>query len=189
MLSTHNLRLTSFTYLPKTNILPILSTGLSPLKWDAPSLPMLSTLNITRLEVSRLSQVGARAFSHLLSLIEDDPTLDSASIDISWLDDGLCALIGKACRKARRLQIGSEGTRLGDKGIINIFDACEHLEEFSLVDAQGLPILTSHVAVIPHRSLRSAIEVIMGQGRGIPTTPPKVAHRDIGEFSSTLMGH
>jgi hypothetical protein len=41
--------------------------------------------------------------------------------------------------KARRLQIGSEGTRLGDKGIINILDACEHLEEFSLVDAQGLP--------------------------------------------------
>lgn len=139
MLSTHNLRLTSFTYLPKTNILPISSTGLSPLKWDAPSLPMLSTLNITRLEISRLSQVGARAFAHLLSLIEDDPTLDSATIDISWLDDGLCALIGKACRKARRLQIGSEGTRLGDKGIINIFDACDHLEEFSLVDAQGLP--------------------------------------------------
>lgn len=99
---------------------------------------MLSALNITRLEVSRLSQVGARAFAHLLSLIEEDPTLDSASVDISWLDDGLCALIGKACRKARRLQIGSEGTRLGDKGIINILDACEHLEEFSLVDAQGL---------------------------------------------------
>jgi len=100
---------------------------------------MLSALNITRLEVSRLSQVGARAFAHLLTLIEDDPTLDSASVDISWLDDGLCALIGKACRKARLLQIGSEGTRLGDKGIINILDACEHLEEFSLVDAQGLP--------------------------------------------------
>ena len=99
---------------------------------------MLSALNITKLEVSRLSQVGARAFAHLLSLIEDDPTLDSASVDISWLDDGLCALIGQACRKARRLQIGSEGTRLGDKGIINILDACEHLEEFSLVDAQGL---------------------------------------------------
>lgn len=139
ILSTHNLRLTSFTYLPKANILPISSTGLSPLKWDAPSLPMLSALNITRLQVSRLSQVGARAFAHLLFLIEDDPTLDSASVDISWLDDALCALIGKTCRKARRLQIGSEGTRLGDKGIINILDACEHLEEFSLVDAQGLP--------------------------------------------------
>jgi hypothetical protein len=28
---------------------------------------------------------------------------------------------------------------LGDRGIINILETCEHLEEFSLVDAQGLP--------------------------------------------------
>ena len=45
------------------------------------------------------------------------------------------------------------------------------------------------VLLIPHRSLRSPVEGIMGQGRGIPATPPKVEHRDNREFGSALVGH
>lgn len=107
-------------------------------KWDAPSLPLLSTLPLTSLHLSRLSQAGARALSSLLSNIAGEYSLlEDVSFDIVWLDDSLCKKLVEAGRRIRTLKLGTRGTKLSDRGIVLIAEGCENLEEFTLEEVQG----------------------------------------------------
>ncbi|KIM26956.1 hypothetical protein M408DRAFT_175571 [Serendipita vermifera MAFF 305830] len=134
-LSTYNPRLSNFTYLPLGTLLPSSKNGL--LRWDGLSLPLLSNLSLTTLRLSRLSHVGARSLSNLLSLLEEESSLESVSIDTNWLDESICQQLGHVCRKAKRLEFASDGTRLTDGCIVTLLSLCEYLEEFRLGDIQG----------------------------------------------------
>jgi hypothetical protein len=63
--------------------------------------------------------------------------LEDVKIDFVWLDDGLCERLVEAGRRIRRLQIGTGGTKLSDRGIVAILEGCDALEEFGLREAQG----------------------------------------------------
>jgi len=130
-----NPRLNSFAYLPVASLLPSLKAG--PMRWDGLSLPLLFNLSLTTLQLSRLSHVGAKSLSNLLSLLEEDSLLENVSIDTNWLDEQICQLLGNVSRKAKRLQFASDGTRLTDSCITTLISLCESLEEFSLGDIQG----------------------------------------------------
>lgn len=134
-LAACNARLSGFTYLPAVTLHPCLKTGQT--RWDGPSLPLLSSLGLTTLRLSRLSHVGARSLANLLSLLEEDSLLENVSIDTNWLDENICRLLGAVSRKAKRLHFASDGTRLTDSCIMTLIPLCESLEEFSLGDIQG----------------------------------------------------
>jgi hypothetical protein len=106
-------------------------------KWDAPSLPLLLSLPLTSLHLSRLSQAGARALSVLLSNLGEDSLLEDVGFDIVWLDDPLCEKIVEAGKRIRSLKLGTRGTKLSDRGIVKIVEGCENLEVFVLEEVQG----------------------------------------------------
>ncbi|KAF7315313.1 hypothetical protein MIND_00045900 [Mycena indigotica] len=109
----------------------------SNIKWDAPSLPLLGTSNLTSLRVSRLSQSGARAFGQLLDHLGATSLLEVLSIDFIWLDDLLCDKIVAAGRKLRHLTLSTNGTKLTDRGLVTILEECHTLEEFVMDEVQG----------------------------------------------------
>ena len=133
MLLSHSPRLTHFSYTPYH--LGPSSARLA--KWDVLSLPLLSSLPITFLHLSRLSQAGARAFSALLSNLGEDSSLEDVSVNFVWLDDTLCEKIAEAGRRIRKLSIGTSGTKLTDKGITAIVERCDALEDLVLDEIQG----------------------------------------------------
>jgi hypothetical protein len=106
-------------------------------KWDAPSLPLLAALPITKLHITRLSQRGSRALAVLFTQLGEDSLLEDVSLDFVWLDDPLCEKVVEAGRRIRRLKVGTSGTKLTDKGLVGIFEGCDALEDFALVEAQG----------------------------------------------------
>ncbi|KAJ6607772.1 hypothetical protein B0H10DRAFT_2070377 [Mycena sp. CBHHK59/15] len=135
MLATHTPRLLRFAFAP-----PVLYPSpprCSPAKWDAPSVPLLSSISLTSLRLCRLSQAGARSFSALLSNLGDESSLENLNIDFVWLDDPLCAKVVEAGRKMRRLTITTSGTKLTDKGVVAILEGCDALEELVLDEVQG----------------------------------------------------
>jgi hypothetical protein len=107
------------------------------MRWDGLSLPLLSNLALTTLRLSKLSHVGAKSLSNLLSLLGEDSLLENISIDTNWLDEQICRLLGNVSRKAKCFQFASDGTRLTDSCITTLISLCESLEEFSLGDIQG----------------------------------------------------
>ena len=136
MLISHNPRLMRFSCTPNSRIvLPSSRTSIA--KWDGPSLPLLSSLPLTSLHLSRLSQSGARSLSVLLSNIREYSTLEDVSIDFVWLDDQLCEKIVEAGGKLRKLRIGTSGTKLTDKGVVALVEGCDALEELTLDEVQG----------------------------------------------------
>ncbi|KAG9056727.1 peroxin [Serendipita sp. 407] len=138
MLSTHNRRLTSFYYMPAERLLPVSRAILASLpRWNGLSLPLLSSLNLKSIRVSRLSQSGVHSFVRLLSMLETDSQLEEVCIDTNWLDESLCQQIGSACSKLRRIEIGSDGSRFSDKSLVTLLPLCEHLEAFTLREVQG----------------------------------------------------
>ncbi|KAF8580002.1 hypothetical protein K439DRAFT_1260283, partial [Ramaria rubella] len=146
ILSEQCLRLISFTFQPGTPLRTVFgkpAAGVSPPtrltvpKWDAPSLPLLAALPLTKLNITRLSQHGARALAILFIHLGECSLLEDVGLDFVWLDDPLCGKLVEAGRRIRRLTIGTSGTKLTDKGLINIFEGCDSLEDFSLVEAQG----------------------------------------------------
>ncbi|KAJ7907256.1 hypothetical protein B0H13DRAFT_2332540 [Mycena leptocephala] len=107
-------------------------------KWDAPSLPLLSSLpDLTSLHLRRLSRAGARAFAALLENLGEASLLESLTIDFVWLDDPLCEKIVDAGRKIQKLSLTTSGTKLSDNGIVAILEGCDALEEFVLDEVQG----------------------------------------------------
>ncbi|KAJ7129831.1 hypothetical protein C8R43DRAFT_1026004 [Mycena crocata] len=134
MLSTHNSRLQRVVFAPPP-LSP--SSRCSLAKWDAPSLPLLSSVSLTSLRLCRLSQAGARAFSAYLDHIGNESLLECLGIDFVWLDDSLCEKIVDAGRKIQKLTLTTSGTKLSDKGIVSILEGCEALEEFVLDEVQG----------------------------------------------------
>ncbi|KII92863.1 hypothetical protein PLICRDRAFT_37659 [Plicaturopsis crispa FD-325 SS-3] len=133
MISTHNTRLTLFSFHPST---PQSRRSLLP-KWDAPSLPLLSTLPLTSLRLSSLSQAGARALMNLFSSLGEYSTLEDVSVDFVWLDDTLCEAIVEANRRLRTLRLGTSGTKLTDRGITALVEGCGALQCFTLQEVQG----------------------------------------------------
>ncbi|KAF5389366.1 hypothetical protein D9757_004373 [Collybiopsis confluens] len=106
-------------------------------KWDAPSLPLLSSLPITTLYLSALSQAGKRALVRMLLDLGQDAVLDDVTIDLMWFDESLCEAISFAGRKIRRLCISTCGTKLNDGGLISILESCDALEELNLDEVEG----------------------------------------------------
>jgi hypothetical protein len=139
MLSSYNPCLTSFNYLPTISLVsPAKSRQIQSMaRWDALSLPMLSTLGLTSLRVSRLSHSGARSLANLLSLVNEETLLENVLVDTNWLDEHICHLLGNACRRAKRLEVGSDGTRFSDNCIVTLLSLCGNLEKFTLRDIQG----------------------------------------------------
>ncbi|KAJ3749130.1 hypothetical protein DFH05DRAFT_1475596 [Lentinula detonsa] len=135
LLSTLNLRLRRFHFNPCQ--LKSFSRRTVLVKWDAPSLALLSTLPITTLSLSGLSQAGTRAFARMLSDTREDSFLENLDIDLIWLDETICEAITEAGKKIRRLRISTNGTKFNDKGLISIMEACESMEELTLADVQG----------------------------------------------------
>ena len=129
-------RLTQFAYTSKSWT----KYSLSRSKWSCPSLPLLISLPLTSLRLTRLSQAGSRALSTLLSSLSEYSSLDHLSIDFIFLDDQLCERIVEAGRRLRRLKIGTSGTKLTDKGICILLEGCDLLEELFLEDVQGKSI-------------------------------------------------
>lgn len=138
MLITHNPRLVRFACTPCPRH-PTCGQHPRPglAKWDAPSLSLLSTISLTSLHLSRLSQSGARALSALLSSIGEYSTLEDLSLDFVWLDDSLCERIVEAGRRVRKLKISTSGTKLSDKGLVAIAEGCDALEDLVLEEVQG----------------------------------------------------
>jgi hypothetical protein len=114
-------------------------------KWDGPSLPLFSSLPLTSLHLSRLSQRGARNLSVLLSNMGEYSTLEELSVDFVWLDDQLCDMISKGGGKLRKLRLGTSGTKLTDKGVAAIMEGCDALEELVFDEVQGLKQFQSPV--------------------------------------------
>jgi hypothetical protein len=139
MLSSYNPCVTSFNYLPTVSLVSPAKfrQAQSMARWDALSLPMLSTLGLTSLRVSRLSHIGARSLANLLSLVDEETLLETVLVDTNWLDEHVCHLLGSACRRAKRLEVGSDGTRFSDNCMITLLSLCAHLERFTLGDIQG----------------------------------------------------
>jgi len=117
--------------------------SLAMTKWDGPSLPLLSSLPLNSLHLSRLSQHGARTLSNLLSTMGEYSTLEDMSFDFVFFDDHLCEMIAKAGGKLRRLRIGTSGTKLTDKGVTAIVEGCDALEELVFDEVQGLILIPS----------------------------------------------
>ncbi|KAF8507772.1 hypothetical protein JB92DRAFT_675532 [Gautieria morchelliformis] len=147
VLAEHCPRLVNFTFkpdapmrsvsrTPKTAVSPPSRRPAVP-KWDAPSLSLLAALPVTKLHITRLSQQGSRALAVLLSHLGEDSLLEDVNLDFVWLDDLLCQKVVEAGRRIRRFKIDTCGTKLTDKGLISIFEGCDVLEDFGLVEAQG----------------------------------------------------
>ncbi|KAF7321482.1 hypothetical protein MKEN_00669000 [Mycena kentingensis (nom. inval.)] len=156
-LSIHNPRLSRISFTQ-----PPLSPRCS-LKWDAPSLPLLATLPLTSIRVSRLSQAGARAFSRLLEgLGAANCSLENLCIDFVWLDETICQTIAQVGKKLRSLTVSTAGTKLSDGGLVAILEGCEALESFTLDDVQGTRIDVS-CRVRTHLLSRS-VRVVINEG-------------------------
>lgn len=138
-----------------------LSSKSGALRWDGLSLPLLSHLSLTTLRLSRLSHVGAKSLSNLLSLLEEDSSLERVSIDTNWLDENICQRLGHVCRKAKRLEFASDGTRLTDSCITTLISLCESLEEFKLGDVQGKAYTGRPLYDADRR--RASVQDIMGE--------------------------
>ncbi|KIJ39433.1 hypothetical protein M422DRAFT_32688 [Sphaerobolus stellatus SS14] len=140
-------RLSEFKLWPEplllTEATPPVASGPSPKsrslapKWEGPSLPLLAGLPLTRLHIARLSLQGSRALIHLFTQLGEESLLEEVGLDFVWLDDKLCQKLVEAGRKLRRINIGTCGTKLTDVGLVAIFEGCDSLEEFGLVEAQG----------------------------------------------------
>lgn len=137
MLVSHTPRLTHFTFTPDHTADPHSSTRARLAKWDALSLPLLASLPLISLRLSRLSQSGTRALSQLFDNLGEYSTLEDVSVNFIWLDDPLCEKLADAGRRIRRLTLGTSGTKLTDKGIVNILEKCDALEELVLDQVQG----------------------------------------------------
>jgi hypothetical protein len=136
MLASSNLRLTRFVYTPSSQSKSLTARSTQS-KWSCPSLALLSSLPLTSLCLTRISQVGSRALSKLLSSLSEYSSLDDLSIDFVFLDDQLCEKIVEAGRRLRRLKMGTSGTKLTDKGVCALLEGCDALEELFLEDVQG----------------------------------------------------
>lgn len=132
-----NLRLTHFHSIENSRRRESGFVQASHPKWNAPSLPLLSSLPLTSLHISRLSHSGARALSALLANMGEESLLDDFAIDIVWLDEALCNNIVKAGRRLRTISLGTRGTKLDDRGVVSIIAGCENLEEFVFDEVQG----------------------------------------------------
>lgn len=114
-------------------------------KWDALSLPILSTLStsLKSLALTRLSQIGARSFALLLDTLAEEEsspmiTLESLEMHFIWLDDPLCEKVVRALgKKLKRLKFGTHGTKLTDSGVVTLLEGLEILQAFELSDVQG----------------------------------------------------
>ncbi|KIY50175.1 hypothetical protein FISHEDRAFT_71789 [Fistulina hepatica ATCC 64428] len=103
-------------------------------KWGALSLPLIPT-TVTRIDLCRpLSQMGAQAFSALLSILTT--TLEELRVDFVWLDDEFCEKIA-GLQHLRRLVLSTTGTKLTDRGMVTLMQGCDALEELTLDDVQG----------------------------------------------------
>ncbi|KAF8513016.1 hypothetical protein BU17DRAFT_95752 [Hysterangium stoloniferum] len=135
-------RLSAFMFVPEPPLRAALA-GTAPSgrpnipKWDAPSLSLLASLPLTKLHITRLSQSGARSLMAFFSQLGEESLLEDVKLDFLWLDDPLCEKLVEAGRKIKRLDVSTSGTKLTDKSIINIFDGCDSLETFGLIEAQG----------------------------------------------------
>ena len=138
-------------------------------KWDGPSLPLLNSLPLTSLHVSRLSQRGARTLSVLLSNMGEYSTLEDLSVDFVWLDDQLCEMIAKAGSKIRKLRIGTSGTKLTDKGVAAIIEGCDALEDLIFDEVQGLIGLAPDYSVVVSIVNRSVEPISVDQTRCFPS--------------------
>ncbi|KAG9014565.1 peroxin [Tulasnella sp. JGI-2019a] len=138
-----NQRLHTFSHSPNALSAPVNKS--SALKWDALSLPLLSSLTttLTSLTLTRLSQLGAQSFSLFLSTLEDEElssmvSLEHLEMHFVWLDDLLCEKVVKALgKKLKSLKIGTHGTKLTDVGVIGLLEGLEGLKDFELSDVQG----------------------------------------------------
>ncbi|KAI3615277.1 hypothetical protein WG66_003611 [Moniliophthora roreri] len=135
ILASCNSRLQSFSYTP--HALASSQACHSSRKWDAPSLPLLTSLNITHLHITRLSQSGARSLIEMLSQLGEDCQLESLIIDLVWLDELLCDAIAGAGKRLHTLRLSTCGTKLNDTGVISILEGCESLQELALDEVQG----------------------------------------------------
>lgn len=72
-----------------------------------------------------------------MTQLGEDSLLEDVSLDFVWLDDPLCEKVVEAGRRIRKLKVGTSGTKLTDKGLGSIFEGCDALEDFALVEAQG----------------------------------------------------
>jgi len=120
-----------------------LTSGVSPKsrpfvpKWDGPSLPLLTSLPLSKLHITRLSLAGSGALLLLLSHLGEDSLLEDVSLDFVWIDGHLCQKLVEAGQRLKCLTIGTSGTKLTDAGLVALFNGCDSLVEFGLVEAQG----------------------------------------------------
>lgn len=120
----------------KVSDLPLPSSRGNVVKWNAPSFRFSPGLSLTQLRITRLSQSGSQALACFLKRLGDESLLEDVSLDLVWFDD-VCEPLVKAGRRIKKLQLGTSGTKLTDKDIVMIFEGCEALEDFALVEAEG----------------------------------------------------
>ncbi|KAH7108195.1 hypothetical protein BKA62DRAFT_681390 [Auriculariales sp. MPI-PUGE-AT-0066] len=141
-LSIFNVKLGRFSFVPEPSLIPQspqtpVHARHVPPRWDASSLPQLAELPIHTLQLSRLSQTGARALGQLCAALGDRSNLEDVSLDFLWLDDTLCEKLVLASRRLRRLQLSSNGTKLTDRGVHAILEGVDSLEDFRLIEVEG----------------------------------------------------
>ncbi|KAF8342261.1 uncharacterized protein EI90DRAFT_3116181 [Cantharellus anzutake] len=141
VLATYCPRLISFSFNPPNPVLaessPLIKSGPSQLRWDGPSLSYLSALQLTRLHVGRLTQIGAKNLLAFFTNTVDFSPLEEVQLNFLWLDDTICEALGQSARKLRRLRLGTNGTKLTDRGVLAILESCDTLEELELSEVQG----------------------------------------------------
>src|SRR5258708_2325240 len=137
----HCTKLSGFLFNPPNPFLaessPIVKSGPSQLRWDSPSLPHLSTLQLARISISRLTQVVAKNLLSCISKTAGFSHLEALQLDFLWLDHTLCEALSQRARKLKRLKFGTIGTKLTDRGILAVLENCDALEEFELCEVQG----------------------------------------------------
>ncbi|CAH7687677.1 expressed protein, partial [Phakopsora pachyrhizi] len=108
-----------------------------PLRWDPDSIDALPP-TLTQLSISSLSSNGAKAFSNALEALTW-PSLTRMKISKTlFFDDDLISSIVIGCKKLRYLSVESmAGTKLTDRGVLELFNGLDNLQEIELIDVDG----------------------------------------------------
>lgn len=122
---------------PDTAFSPTLGSPetVKPLRWDGDLLAQLPK-TLTSISIGDLSADGVKALTRAAS---DLPNLVDVTLERSlFVDDPLVAAIAHQCSRMTSLRLrGITGTKLTDKGIIELFDASKSIEALELREVEG----------------------------------------------------
>ncbi|GAA6062658.1 hypothetical protein JCM10212_000558 [Sporobolomyces blumeae] len=116
---------------------PFHAAPLPSVRWDAPFLSLLPSACLTRLSLSSLSHTGA---TNLAGSVASLSSIESLELSKTlFVDDPLLESIsGALSRTLRQFAVRDmAGTKLSDRGIKVLLEACQELESFELTCVEG----------------------------------------------------